>query len=620
MEISKERTGKNSMGTILIISDEQLVTDSIAGDKILLATKVPYLFEDLSDPRVDVIALENEKPMPAVETWALLDKINNILKKVIGAERSWVYEAGYCFDGASLTQDCLGILGIMEIIEQIFANTVLDKIILYPTADNMIECMLTEEIARNNGIKLTKHYGNICNFLYRQNFGFIAYLKYIRFLLRTRIKFAVLQKKAQKNTDKEEKEYQLGMFHASNSQKSISQDSVWVYVLQAEFETYRMTCCNASQAAAHFRNKGIAVDNMEDWLTKETLQRREREYRRLLKPCLQAICSEFEFFYHDLNISKTVRHFIFVHFFAHVPMFLELDSICYDYFKKNRFKVINSYGDSSSMLTRAIYYATRDTKTVLYIKKNLDIFDELTYEPYPDMIGVRFFYKDSTEYNRLIEQGWKGQAYFIGDTGYILKLEERFKNMEEIAAIPKKISVLWVPSYVLRGYTTFNTFRGNNMKILQHFKENGWKLYVKFHPNQLDEQVKELYEQYLNCENIQFVDKNESIYDWIEKADIIISDKSLSIFDSVVKGKPVMVLCSPLHYSIMKVHERGINIYQNIEDMFSELSNIENDWHYYQLWREKTVARQDDYFRSYIQEEGNPIKEMADILKRECGL
>lgn len=608
------------MKTILIISDKQLAADSIAGDKILLATKVPYLFEHLSDLRVNVIPLENEKPMPSAETWALLDKINNILREVVGTERSWIYEAGYQIEGKVLAQDCSDILSIMEIIEQIFDQPVLDEIILYPTADNMIECMLTEEIARKKKIKLSKHYGSMRNFLFRQNFGIIAYLKYIRNFLRARIKFALLQKKARKNTDKKKKEYQLGIFHASNAPKDISYVDTWVYGLKAEFETYRMACWNAGQAAAHFRSKGIAVDNMEDWLTRETLQSREIEYRRLIKKCLKALCSEFEFSYHDLDISKTVRHFIFNHLIGAVAYCLELDSICNDYFKKNSFKTIGGIGNTNSMQPRAIYYATRDAQTVLYKKDDLGVFDVPKYEPYPDMISVRFFCKASAEYNGLIEHEWKGKAYFIGDTRYIPKWVERCKKKKEIITTPKMISVLWVPSYMIRGYTTYNAFKENNVRILQQFKENGWKIYVKFHPRQIDEQVKELYEQYSDCENIQFLDKNESIYDWIEKADIIISDRSLSIFDSIVEGKPVMVICSPLHYSMLSAHERGIHIYQNMEDLFLELDNIENDWYYYQQWRDKTVTRQDDYFQGYVQEEGDPIKQMADILKRECGL
>ena len=158
------------------------------------------------------------------------------------------------------------------------------------------------------------------------------------------------------------------------------------------------------------------------------------------------------------------------------------------------------------------------------------------------------------------------------------------------------------------------------MSILQGFKENGWDLFVKFHPNQIDDQVKKFYEHYSDCENIRFVDKHDSINDWINKVEIVISEVSLAIFNSIAEGKPVMALCSPLHYSMIKQHEKGIKIYQNIEDMFSELSKIESDWYYYQQWREETVIRQDNYFRSYVQEGEDSIKEMANILKRECGL
>lgn len=606
----------------MVICDKRIATDSIAGDKILLATKAPYLFEGVSDPRVDVIPLENEKPTPAVETWRLLEQVNNILRKVIGTERSWAYEVSYSIEWGT-AQSCLRILSIIEIIERILTQYSPDKIILYPIVDNMIECMLAEEIAQKKKIKLKKHYTGIRNYHVTNNLGIAAYLKYVECFIREMIKFATLKKRAESNTDKQCKDYQLGIFHWNNTKKEIDRASTWVYGMKAEFKTYRMAVLNAGQAAAHFRSEGIDVDNMEDWMTKETLQSRKEEYGKLIKKCLQAIRNEFEFFFNDLNITKTVRHFIYIHLLCDVPTFLEIDSICHDYFKKNRFKVINCYEESNSIGTRAIFYATRDVQTVMYYKGNLRVDDFPRYEPYPDMIGIRFFCKDSAKYDSLIKQGWNGQAHFIGDIWWIPKFAERYKNRDKVVTTPKEISVLWAPSVFLRVYTTYNTFRRNNIRMLQQFKENGWKLYVKFHPSQIDDPVKELYELYSDCENIQFVDKNESIYDWIKKVDIIISDRSGSFFDSIIEGKPVMALCSsPLHYSHMKQHEKGIIIYQNIEDMFSELSKIENDGYYYQQWRKKTVTRQDDYFRSYMQEEGedDPIKEMANILKKECGL
>ena len=144
-----------------------------------------------------------------------------------------------------------------------------------------------------------------------------------------------------------------------------------------------------------------------------------------------------------------------------------------------------------------------------------------------------------------------------------------------------------------------------------------WKLYVKFHPNQQESQIKQLYEQYSDCESIQFVDKKESIYDWIEKADVIITDKSLLVFDSITAGKPVMVLCSPLHYSLMSIHEKGVRIYQSMEKLFEELKHIENDREYFEQWRKETVNMQDNYFKSFMKD-SDALKDMADALKGEC--
>ncbi|MBQ6886196.1 MAG: CDP-glycerol glycerophosphotransferase family protein [Lachnospiraceae bacterium] len=605
------------MSTILILSEKPILLNKVKGDIILLATKSSYLFSNISDERVKILSLEHETITPSEKTWKLLDEINNLIKKIIGRERSWVYEAGYHIEGSGLAQNCSDILSGVEIIEQFFEQYDINKVILYPTAENLIECMLLEEeLSHRKNIKLQRHYEGIKNYLFNHNYGIVYLLKCVYAYLNIKKRFWKLWKKAKRDVDKKQENYQLGMLHASNSKKSISWKSSILYGLKEELKTYKLLCLNAREAEEYFKKNGIATDNMEEWLTKETVYKKTREYGKFVKKLLRAKKKDFKSCYINMNITQTVRYFIIMHFLWNVPRNIEIDSICYDYFKKNYYAVINSHGDSNFIETRATYMNTRNADTRLFRQEGLMIFNVPRYESYCNMISIRFFCNDSKRYEELMRQGWKGNAYFIGDIQYIPKFMEQYNGCQKIEKAFKEISVLWAPSYVVRGYTTYNTFQENNEKILSCFNENGWKLYVKFHPNQQENQVKKYKKQYENSKNIQFVNKDDSIYEWIEKADIIITDKSLLVFDGITAGKPVMVLCGPLHYSLMSIHEKGVQIYQRIEEMMEELKSIENDWDFFLQWRKETIKRQDNYFKSFIKE-SDAIKDMANALKIE---
>lgn len=604
------------MKTILIVSEKPLDLGRKKSENILLATKSVFLFQEISND-ITLISLENEKPIPSEETWSLLDEINDLLKKSVESERTWVYESGYHIEGGGLSQNCANVLSAMEIIAALFESKIIDEIILYPVVENLVECMLIEEIAHEKKIKLRRYSKGLRNYLVTKNFGVNPWLKCIYYWLGMKRDDFLLLKKLKNKTVTEKHDYQLGIIQASDAKKSISWTSTWIYGVKEEFDSYRLLCLNAKQAAEHFRGKGIDADIMEEWLTKGTLQKRRREYEMNLKKILVMLRKEFKFIYQNMDISKTIKYFIALHLFLDVPKAVKTDCICMDYFQYNSYQILSSHEDSNFVATKAMYFNTRKAQTKMFNREGLVLFNVQRYEPYANMIEVRFFCEGSQRYKELCRQGWKGRAYFIGDTQYIPQFAQKYTKREEADIKSGKLSVLWAPSYVVRGYTTYNTFQSNNERILRKFKDNGWELYVKFHPNQQEDQTAELYRKYANDRNIHFVDKKDSIYGWINKADVIITDKSLLVFDSIVEGKPVMVLCSPLHYSMLRRHEPGVSIYQNPEDLFIQLERLEKDLSFFADWRERTVRKQDEYFQSFMKDR-DAIKDMADALKLEC--
>lgn len=609
------------MNSILILTENPTKLERGERDSILVATKSPYLFREQISENIQIIPLENEKVMPYQETYDILDEINGYIKRIVGQSRSWVYEAGYLIEGNRLAQKCSDALSAMEVLVNIFTKYTIGKVYLYPSVENLIECMLVRKIAQKNKFKVVVRYSGIRNFLITKNTGIVYSLKRIRYIMNAICRYIGLLQKAGKKQEREEKEYQIGLMISFYSLKHINWLLPLASGIREKFVSYKVICLRGQKTAKHFKDDGYASDSMEDWLTGETIKEKKREYIGLLFKIYKSVKNHLKIVYEEYDITSVILYFISLHLLVDVPGNLEIDAICQDYFSKNKFCAVSTYGDSCFAETRAEYFNTRKDQTKLFRIEGLKLFHLPRYEAYADIIDIRFMSPGAVRYQELMKQGWKGHAYFISDALYWSKFLDMQKTgfRELMKKENEELIVLWAPSYVLGGYTTFNTFEFNNRTILKKFEESNWKLYVKFHPVQSDDQVKTYTRQYSQSKNISFIDKNDSIFKWIEKVDVVITDKSLLIFDSIALGKPVIAICSPYHYFLIGQHQKGIQIYQNMDEMFKMLKEIEDDRTCFVRWREEVLRKQSAYFMS-LMKESDPISDIADVLKQECSI
>ena len=602
------------MKKILFLTEKPSNIKNETTESVVVATKSVYLFTNFISEKFQVISLENEKVMPYNEVYNILKEINGCIKKTVGDERAWVYEAGYLIEGTRLAQYISDVLSGMEVVTQIFEKYSIERVVLCPSGANLIECMLVKKVALEKNIKVEMKYEGVVNFLVTANSGVVYGIKCIRYVINAFVRYVTLMQKAKKKNHQNQ-EYQIGLIIIGNSKKYIEWLKPLACGIKENFKSYKVMCLNGSRTAEYFNDIGYSCDCMEEWVNKETLKKRKKEYIRLLYKLHKAIRKEFICNYNGYDITEILIYYVSVYLLTDVPRNLEIDSICHDYFSKNKFSAVSTYGDSCCVETRAEHFNTRENKTKLFRIEGLKLFHLPRYEEYADIIDIRFMSPGAARYEELIEQGWKGHAYFINDVLYTSKLQNR--KSEENVGRNENLTVLWAPSYVLGGYTTYSTFEYNNRNILKKFEENNWKLYVKFHPGQLEAQVEELYYQYKESDNIIFIDKKESIYEWIEKVDVIITDKSLLIFDGIVLEKPVMAICSSYHYYLIGRHEEGVQIYQNIEQMFQLLESIEKNREYFEKWKEVVLRQQKKYLNG-LMKDSNPIDDIVEILKKEC--
>lgn len=603
--------------TILIVTEELINLKKMYGNNLILATKSPYFFKTLENDVTNMVSLEEEEMMPSKSTWMLLDQINDIINPIVGDSRAWLYESGYHIEGSGLPQRLSEVLSATRILANILDKEVIDEIILYPCIENMLECMLIRSFAKELNIGLKIKWRNVKNYFLCNNYGIVTRIKYSIYYIQNQLRVKKNCKLVNNVKCRKEQQYQIGIIHASNTKKSINWKSTFIYGMDKEFETCKMLCLNCKDAAVHFRENGIDVDEMEEWLTKETLITNNNEYKENFKKIKNSINKLLQVECNGYNITEVVKYFIFQYLVIDVPRNIYIDTVCKDYFKKNKYQVLSSQGDSNFIETRAMYYNSRDFKTRIFRREGLMIFNVPRYEKLNNIIDIRFFCRGAKRYDDLLKEGWKGAAFWAGDTLYIPKFINMIHKRDNKIKELKDISVLWVPSYVVRGYTTYNSFQNNNYQVARWFEENEKTLYIKFHPSQNENQIELLREKYSNSKNVKIVDKKDSIVDWIDKSDIIITDKSMCIFDGITYGKPVMVLCSPLHYDLMKIHSEGVNIYQSFEELFLVLKKVTSNREEYIKWRDKTVLKQDNYFMNYVSQD-DAIKDIADKIKKEC--
>lgn len=603
------------MRRILYVTEEKVNINSENDQLILIATKQPYLFDYLKKD-IEIISLELENELPYEETWSLLDKLNKIIKESVDSSRSWVYEASYHIEGNGIGQSFADVLSSVQVISDILTAYYVDEINIYPSEDNIIECQVFWKLAKIKGITVKENYKNIKAILLYNNHSIInSFLKKVSYLWISGKKYSSYIHSIKMSLNHESNSYELGIINASDTQKTISWKEKYIYSMAKAFPKMKLMCLNSPFVAGYFSDNKINTDIMEKWLEKSNIKKRKKEYIFFLRKIIPKISSELKYCYKDYDITEILKQYIYIHILLTIPNNLYIDAVCEGYFKYNKFSVMLCHGNSNFIETRAMYYNTRCQDTLLYRKEDLSVFTTKMYEPYQDIINIRFFCQKEGRYNELKNQGWNGNAFFIQDTKYIPKFYNTYVNrIDKKSDVRTDIKIVWCPSYVVKGITTYDTFKKNNSLVASWFEENKYSLLMKFHPHQNMNQINDLVDMYGNSKYIRIADKNESFSKILEDIDIVITDKSLCIFDGIVERKPVMVLCSPYHYELIKQHSEGLRIYTDADEMFTELKRIESDSSYFEKWKAETLQLQDQYFLKYKKDKDG-LCEMIEVLK-----
>ncbi len=123
-------------------------------------------------------------------------------------------------------------------------------------------------------------------------------------------------------------------------------------------------------------------------------------------------------------------------------------------------------------------------------------------------------------------------------------------------------NILYVPTW--RDDHSFSFVNHIDLESFNNFLErNNIKFYIKLHPSDASMQRKQKFS------NITTIDQGEDVYDYLLKADLLVSDYSSMIFESFYLSKPVALFCPDYSFYQKKSRQFYIDPREDLPAMVS---------------------------------------------------
>ena len=277
------------------------------------------------------------------------------------------------------------------------------------------------------------------------------------------------------------------------------------------------------------------------------------------------------------------------------------------YFKKNKFHLICSWGTSNFWQTRIVSKCI-GTDTKIFREEEISVITHPYYEPFMELIEIRFFPNKEMEKDYQLA-GFKGNGQVLMD----LNIGRRYYAQKEVKRffMNKEATILVALSYPVVGIRTLKNYYQICRYIFDSIHE---KIIFKNHPNidkSLDNDIRELAAKY---ENIKFIDKGVSIDSLISGCDLVITDASTIIFDTIIEQKPLFCIMGCQDYEIARKNLPGLKIYRDIMEMCNRINAIlKNEKEIHSLLEEQNL-----FMTNLIgNEEIDTIEKMNCFLRKE---
>ncbi len=372
--------------------------------------------------------------------------------------------------------------------------------------------------------------------------------------------------------------------------------------------------------AGQWRKWGYASDSPVDYIDKKKVLKAYCNYRKEKTKLKRYLKKNLKYSPSELLDIEQLRIILKAHLDYNAFDAVVLDSGAEEYFKTHDFKIIDLNATTNYMMSKICYFNVSKNNNKTKFKAgsgNLSIMAKgIGREPFGFIRDFGFVLEEKKSHTRNEPESSLKRKYVIKNTAYT---DEFYSDVAENNILSERLNVIWAPSYPALGVTHFSSFEKTGMSVLDFFSRNDTaSLYVKFHPNQMQQEIRRFYQKYENCKNIQFKDNKVNIKDIFEQVEIVVTNCSLTIIDAAVRKKAVICVVDKTEYQLVKQHEEGIYIITNIDDLLKLLKSLQEDSEYRKQWITSCINKQNTYFSRFIADKDSKDERMK-AMKIELG-
>lgn len=548
---------------------------------------------------------DTDKTMLSKDTWDIVKQVNDVIDNTTGIKNNIFYEVSYLIE-TGITQVIHDCIYVMD-----FFKNVIDE--------EKVSCIVCDSSCVEEGLAL-KSIADSRDI----KFGYLFHDSKIKFYLRKRIKRLYFLRNILQLTDwlksrklkcfhhvDQEIVYDIGFLHNGDSEKRIK----WLLeeMLPRKSRFNVNVICLTKGAYTRLREAGYQVDFARGYgLIPENISMlfcNFLERRRIIG----RLRSKLNLFFGDVKLTKLVIDLVDSYMGASSYANILTYNALREYFRTHKYKLITAKGDSNFLETRmAKEIIGKNNNESLFYRCLIEwmVFDSSyfpIYEPFANVFDFRIFNPDSSYLSELIKSGWSGEYYICEkdeDSNSIVSVAD-----DDKLGIKDKVTILWAPSNPFRGLYTYGDFMKDTSEVIsQCGKISGCTLYIKNHPNidgYLEQWFKSLGDSY---DYVQYIEKSESIDEYISSADIILTTPSTVIIDCARLKKPVICITSkpsfmsPVADYFMVINRNDLKLDKMIGDGLDGLR--------------KVTLKQCRYFteKVYIKTE----LKVDDVLEEKC--
>ncbi len=546
----------------------------------------------------EAIYLYDSKLYSEKETQIAIDAINR------GIDECCIFEnAKYMYWHIFQSHDTRNVRTVVFVnllFREILKRGQIDTIYIKESADNKYLSDAAFFWGKTYGIKVTRR----ANSFQKR----IACLVRNHFVLLARIvwmfrRYKLLNKMliVARNADKNGREYNTGEYEIGYLLDTDRVTHFQMTMKDAEHfidraKGYKIICLFAPDNCRKLNQKGVSADNMEDWLDRSVLYKKVNEYKNYLKRALKI-------FNGHMNIEKyymlAFRFMLLEHFYYHAYENYLYDAIFESYYLFNHFKKFTFDGWS---------WPRQEWGAYIYKGSNTKIYGKVSYmvvggmkwvDPFPEIYDEIFIPQIGTDYKRRYDAIKKAVKYIsIKSENYYATWKDHYEQRKtDYYSAKKRIEVLYAPSGAkFDYYRTDDDFINKTIDIIA---SKNIKLYVKLHPDEGAMTITKT-RQHINLlgEKVQYIEKGESIDNYIKNCDLVITDLSTLIMQAVSMRKAVIADVSSFIIPPEFVVDlrRLACVAATEEELREYMDAILTSPHSLFEWADQEIAFQDKYF------------------------